>query len=119
MSTTRGWTRRSVRRGPPSAADRRRSRDDLPRRSPAGYTQVEYLYASRLPPRGPALPPMPTAVLAVLALLTITTGTVRDAATGLPLAGVVVQVMGEPAAAPVVTDSAGRFSLDLTTRTRL
>ena len=57
-------------------------------------------------------------LLAFLGSFTLTSGTVRDAATDLPLAGVVVQVVGD-AGAPVVTDSAGRFTLDLAGPARL
>ena len=61
---------------------------------------------------------MLTSILAFLGALTLTTGTVRDATTDIPLAGVVVQIVGD-AGAPVVTDSAGRFTLDLAAPVRL
>lgn len=61
---------------------------------------------------------MLTTILAFFGALTITTGTVRDASTDLPLAGVVVQAVGD-AGAPVVTDGAGRFTLDLPAPVRL
>jgi iron complex outermembrane receptor protein len=61
---------------------------------------------------------MLTSFAALLGALTLTTGTVRDAATDRPLAGVLVQAVGS-AGAPAVTDSAGRFSIDLAAPTRL
>src|SRR5829696_3682006 len=57
-------------------------------------------------------------ILALLAQLTSTPGTVVDATNDRPLAGVVVQIVGS-AAAPVATDSAGRFAVDLTSPARL
>ena len=57
-------------------------------------------------------------VLALLTALTLTTGTVRDARTGAPLPGATVHVIGD-AATIAVTDSAGRFSIDLTSPARL
>jgi iron complex outermembrane recepter protein len=59
-----------------------------------------------------------TTLLAFLVALTPTTGIVRDATTDIPLAGVVVQIVGD-AGAPVVTDSAGRFTIDLSEPVRL
>src|SRR5687768_897132 len=57
-------------------------------------------------------------LLAVLAALVPTIGIVRDSSTGRPIPGVVVQPVGT-ASAPTVTDSAGRFTLDLASPTRL
>jgi iron complex outermembrane recepter protein len=61
---------------------------------------------------------MLTVIHALVAALTITPGVVRDAATDRPLAGVVVQIIGSTFSLPM-TDSAGRFSVDLETPARL
>ena len=61
---------------------------------------------------------MLTTLLGALAALTLTSGTVRDAATGRPLPAVVVSIVGE-ATAPVLTDSVGRFTIELAAPARL
>src|SRR5688500_10009353 len=61
---------------------------------------------------------MLTAILLLLGTLTPTTGTVRDERTGAPLSGAVVHVIGD-ARAPVITDSAGRFVIDIDAPVRI
>ena len=64
---------------------------------------------------------MLNAVLAVLTVLTAfapTTGTIRDARTAAPLPGAMIHVVGDPATT-AITDSAGRFSIDIAAPARL
>ena len=61
---------------------------------------------------------MLTAILLLLGALTPTTGTVRDERTGAPLSGAVVHIVAD-ARAPVITDSAGRFAIDIDAPVRI